>query len=123
MLELQQERLLEAYLAEIIALSEFERKHNALTRKKEALRIQRTQLETTVVQRIELSSVAAAIEEFCTQVRPVLDQATFAQRRQLVELLIDRVVVVEDQGEIRYVIPTQPEEPLLPFSQLCLDYR
>ena len=106
----------------IIALSEFERKRNELTRKKEALRIQRTQLETTVVQRIELSSVAAAIEEFCAQVRPVLEKATFAQRRQLVELPIDRVVIAEDRVESRYVTPTQPEGPLLPFSQLCIDY-
>lgn len=123
MLELQQERLLEAYLAEVIALPEFERKRNELTRRQEALRIQRMQLEMTVVQRIELSSVAASIEGFCAQVRPVLDNATFAQRRQLVELLIDRVVVTEDQVEIRYVIPTQPDAPHVPFCQLCLDYR
>jgi site-specific DNA recombinase len=123
MLELQQKRLLEAYLVEIIDLGEFERKHNELTRKLEALRIQCAQLKATAVQRIELSSLAASIEEFCTQIRPVLDKATFVQRRQLVELLIDRVVVTEDQIEIRYVIPTQPEGPHLPFSQLCIDYR
>jgi site-specific DNA recombinase len=40
-----------------------------------------------------------------------------------VELLIDRVVVTEDQVEIRYVIPTQPDAPHVPFCQLCLDYR
>jgi len=123
MLALQQERLMEAYLAEVITLSEFERKRNELTRKQEALKIQRAQLETTVVQRIELSSVADSIEEFCAQVRPVLENATFDQRRQLVELLIDRVIVAEDQVEIRYVIPTQPEGPHVPFSHLCTDYR
>jgi hypothetical protein len=32
--------------------------------------------------------------------------ATFEQRLQLVELLIDRVVVTSDQVEIRYAIPT-----------------
>jgi site-specific DNA recombinase len=123
MLELQQERLMEAYLAEVITLSEFERKRNELTRKQEALKIQRAQLEATVFQRIELSSVADSIEEFCAQVRPVLENATFDQRRQLVELLIDRVIVTEDQVEIRYVIPTQPEGPHVPFSQLCTDYQ
>jgi site-specific DNA recombinase len=123
MLELQQERLMEAYLAEVITLSEFERKRNELTRKQEALKIQRAQLEATIFQRIELSSVADSIEEFCAQVRPVLENATFDQRRQLVELLIDRVIVTDDQVEIRYVIPTQPEGPHVPFSQLCTDYQ
>ena len=114
---------LEAYLAEVIALSEFERKRDELSRKQQALRTQRTQLEATFVQRIELSGVAAAIEEFCTQVRPVLENATFDHRRHLVELLIGRVIVTEDQVEIRYVIPTQPDASHVPFSQLCTDYQ
>jgi site-specific DNA recombinase len=40
------------------------------------------------------------------QLRVGLHQASFQQRRQLVELLIDRVVVTDGQVEIRYVIPT-----------------
>jgi site-specific DNA recombinase len=40
------------------------------------------------------------------QLRVGLDQAGFEQRRQLVELLIDRVVVTDDQVEIRSAIPT-----------------
>ncbi len=35
-------------------------------------------------------------------------QASFEQRGQLVELLIDRVVVTDGQVEIRHVIPTTP---------------
>jgi site-specific DNA recombinase len=42
------------------------------------------------------------------QLRVGLDRAGFEQRRQLVELLIDRVVVTDSQVEIRYVIPTTP---------------
>jgi site-specific DNA recombinase len=121
-LERQQERLLEAYLAGVVTLPEFERKRQELAQKQEALRSQQTQLEATVTQRIELSHVAASIEAFCMQVRPVLKQATFAQRRQLVELLIDRVIVTDDKIEIRYVIPTQPDGPHVPFSHLRIDY-
>jgi site-specific DNA recombinase len=47
---------------------------------------------------------------------------TFAQRRQLVELLIDRVVVNDAQVEIRYVIPTGPKGETTPFCHLRLDY-
>lgn len=123
LLELQKKRLLEAYLAEVLPLPDFERKRSELVKKQEGLRLQRTQLEATITQRMELSNIAASIEAFCVQVYPVLDRATFAQRRQLVELLVDRVIVTEDQVEIRYVIPTQPEGPHIPFSHLRLDYR
>lgn len=123
LLELQKRRLLEAYLADVLPLPDFERKRRELVKKQEALHVQRTQLEATIDQRTELSNVAASIETFCMQVHPILDGATFAQRRQLVELLVDRVVVTEDEVEIRYVIPTQPQGPHTPFSHLRLDYR
>jgi len=122
-LEQQQERLLEAYLADVVALSEFERKRHELAKKQEALAVQRTQLEASVAERIELSEVTNSIEAFCAQVRPVLEQATFAQRRQLVELLIDRIIVTDGVVEIRYVVPTRPEGPHIPFSHLRTDYR
>jgi site-specific DNA recombinase len=37
-----------------------------------------------------------------------LDTATFERKRQLVELLIDRVVVTGDDVEIRYAFPIGP---------------
>jgi site-specific DNA recombinase len=122
-LERQYERLLEAYLADVVTLPELERKRRELTQKQQALTTQRTQLEATVDQRLELSQTAASIQAFCAQIRPTLDQANFAQRRQLVELLIDRVIVTDEQVEIRYVVPTRPEGPHVPFSHLRSDYR
>jgi site-specific DNA recombinase len=51
-----------------------------------------------------------------------LAQADFAQRRQLLELLIDRVVVTEDEVEIRYVVPLSPEGERRRFCHLRKDY-
>src|SRR5205814_8070228 len=48
--------------------------------------------------------------------------ATFAQRRQLAELLIDRVIVTDGEVEIRYVLPTSPDGPHRPFCQLRKDH-
>jgi len=39
-----------------------------------------------------------------------------------VELLIDRVVVTDDEVEIRYVIPTTPENEYVRFCHLRTDY-
>ncbi len=38
------------------------------------------------------------------------------------ELLIDRVIVSDDQVEIRYVLPTGPGGEQTPFCHLRLDY-
>jgi hypothetical protein len=56
------------------------------------------------------------------QLRVGLDQAGFEQRRQLVELLIDRVVVTDGQVEIRYVIPTTDHSTKTRFCHLRTDY-
>jgi site-specific DNA recombinase len=119
----QQERLLRAYLAGIVELAEFERKRKELTHKQEILNQQAAQLKATTVQRTELGENLTSIEAFCQQVRPRLEKTSFAQRRQLVELLIDRVIVTNEVVEIRYVIPTQPDGPHTPFCHLRTDYR
>ena len=121
-LERQRERLLEAYLAGVLELAELERKRTELAQRGESLEIQQQQLETQVHQRLKVSEVAASMEEFCAQVRQGLAQATFPQRRALVELLIDRVIVTEEEVEIRYVVPTSPKGPHSPFCHLRLDH-
>lgn len=122
-LEHYQERLLDAYLAKIIELPEFERKRKEISQKCDALQKQSQQLQTTSNQRMALAQVADSIETFCAKIRPMLEQTNFDQKRQLVELLIDHVVFTNSDVEIHYVIPTHPEGPLIPFSHLCLDYR
>ena len=62
------------------------------------------------------------MEAFCQRLQPTVDQLTFAQRRQLVELLIDRVIVNDTQVEIRSVVPTGPTGETTPFCHLRLDY-
>jgi len=62
-----------------------------------------------------------SVQGFCERVRQGLETATFAQRRQLVELLIDRVVVTDDEVVIRYVIPTSPRGEQTRFYQLRIN--
>ncbi len=122
-LERQQERLLTAYLGEIVQLPEFERKRRELDQKMTSLRAQHQQLEALAGQRRELQQIAASMETFCSQVRTGLEVATFEQKRRLMELLVDQVVVTDEEVEIRYVMPTSPNGARQPFCQLRLDYR
>ncbi|HEX9597112.1 MAG TPA: recombinase family protein [Anaerolineales bacterium] len=121
-LERQQARLLDAYLAEIIALEEFQRKRQELATTQAGLQHHLRQLDAQAHQQRSLAIYAAGIEDFCHRIQPTLHQLTFAQRRQLVELLVDRVIVDDGQVEIRYVIPTSPNGETLAFCHLRKDY-
>ena len=118
----QEERLLEAYLAEVIELAELERKRQDIVQKQNALHRQVGQLEAQIHKQIEISAIAPSIEKFCHRVQQGLDQATFAQKRELVELLIDCVIVDDAQVEIRYVIPTTQASTHTRFCHLRKDY-
>jgi hypothetical protein len=58
------------------------------------------------------------------QIWPVFSSTSsnFAQRRQLVELLVDRVLVTDGEVEIRYVIPLSPDGERTRFCHLRKDY-
>jgi site-specific DNA recombinase len=121
-LDRQQQRLLDAYLAEVIGLAELQRKREELDRRHAALTAQQRQLDAAAGQRLELRAVTDGIEAFCQATRASLATATVDQRRQLAELLIDRVIVTDSDVEIRYVLPTSPDGPHRPFCQLRKDH-
>jgi site-specific DNA recombinase len=121
-LERQQERLLEVYLAEIITQDEFERKRQELSQTRNGLQQQLKQLEHQAQKQVETLALANHIQEFCSRIQPTLSKLNFEQRRQLVELLIDRVIVDDEKVEIRYVIPTSPSGENTRFCHLRTDY-
>lgn len=118
----QIDRLTEAYLSEVIPLAEYQRRRQDLEQKQQALASQADQLSRQVDQQKELVGLTGAITDFCTRIQTGLDNATFEQKRQLVELLIDRVIVANGDVEIRYVIPTSPSSEHVRFCHLRSDY-
>jgi site-specific DNA recombinase len=116
------QRLLDAYLAGVLTLPVFERKQQELVRRQQALQSQQRQLDAVAQQHVTLSAVADSLEAFCAQVRDGLRATSFQQRRALVELLIDRVIVTDGDVEIRYVFPTTCHGPPIRFSHLRVDY-
>jgi len=116
------DRLTEAYLERIVTLEEYRRRRRELEERAEAIEAQMRQLEANIDRQGELTMLAQGIESFCQRVQQGLAQATFEQKRHLVELLIDRVIVTREEVEIRYVIPTSPRGEYSRFYQLRLDY-
>jgi site-specific DNA recombinase len=119
----QLERLTEAYLAGVVMLDEYRRRRADLERRQQQLEDQAQQLEAQADRQQELARLSNSIGEFCQRVQEGLAQASFEQRRSLVELLIDRVIVTDGDVEIRYVMPTNRTSEQVRFCHLRLDYR
>jgi site-specific DNA recombinase len=118
----QLDRLTEAYLNGVIPLVEYQRRRTDLEKKRQGLEDLEQQLDRQVDRTNELAGLAASIEEFCQRVQMSLENANFEQKRKLVELLIDRVVVKNSNVEIRYVIPTSSASERVRFCHLHKDY-
>ncbi len=121
-LEQQMERLTDAYLANVLQLEEYKRRRQELEQRLSVIAEQKRQLEANVGHHDQLAGMAQSIESFCQRVQQGLSEATFEQKRQLIELLIDRVVVTGEEVEIRYVIPTSSKGETTRFCHLRLDY-
>ena len=104
----QTERLTDAYLAAVLPLEEYQRRRLELEQRQQGIAEQARQLEGSRGRHEELAEMVQSMEAFCQRVQQGLTEATFEQKRHLIELLIDRVVVTDGEVEIRYVIPTAP---------------
>ena len=118
----QVERLTDAYLRAVLPLDEYERRRRDLEGRAQALDNQEELLRNDAERRHQLAGLAASLEAFRGRVQHGLATATFEQRRHLVLLLIDRVVVTDAEAEIRYVLPTSPESEHVRFCHLRKDY-
>jgi site-specific DNA recombinase len=118
----QLERLTDAYLMAIIPLAEYQRRRSELEQKSQVLEAQVKELGAQVDRQAELVQLGSSIEDFCRRIQAGLADATFEQKRTLVELLIDRVLVANGEVEIRYVVPTHPRSENIRFCHLRKDY-
>ena len=115
-------RLTEAYLGGVIPLPEYSRRRGELEAREASLTEQEARLAGESERLDEVLGLAKTLESFCERVSAGLESATFDQRRQVVELLVDRVVVTEDEVEIRYVLPTSARSEHVRFCHLRSDY-
>jgi site-specific DNA recombinase len=121
-LQQQVERLTEAYLGGVLALGEYERRRREIEERAEAFASQERELGQQVGRRHELAGMVSGVEDYCRRVGEGLAGASFEQKRRLVELLIDRVIVTEAEVEIRYVIPTSGSGEHARFCHLRTNY-
>lgn len=112
----------DAYLLEVIPLTEYQRRRQELEQKQQALKTQARQLQAQANRQMEITGLVTSVKAFCQRVQQGLDGTTFEQKRTLVKLLLDRVLVANGDVEIRYVIPTHPRSENIRFCHLRKDY-
>jgi site-specific DNA recombinase len=113
-LEHQVERLTEAYLAGVGPREEYQRRRYELEHRLESRAAQVRQLEASATKHVERAGIAPSMEAFCQRVSCGLEQADFEQKRQLIDRLSDRVVLTNEEVEIRSGIPTSPSSEQTP---------
>jgi site-specific DNA recombinase len=118
----QRQRLLEAYLAEVIDLACLQQQDQSLAGQEADLLAREREVAAQGERLVQVSAIAQSMTQVLKQLRVGLGPTSFEQRRQLVELLIDRVVVTDGQVEIRYVIPTSDHSTKTRFCHLRTDY-
>jgi site-specific DNA recombinase len=110
-LDREEQRLLDAYQAEAIDLAELKERRQQIAGRRQALSAQREQQARLRAERQTAREVWADVKAFCERVCSRLEDATLAERQQLLQLLIERVIVGEDTLEIRHVIPLRRLKP------------
>jgi site-specific DNA recombinase len=103
-------------------LAEYERRRRDAETRLQALDRQDHELARDAERQDETARMAAHAEAFCRRVCEGLANADFDQKRALLELLVDRVVVTDGNVEIRYVVPTGADGEREPFWRLRTDY-
>jgi len=122
-LQRQVERLTEAYLAGVMGLAEYQRRRCDLEQRQQTLAGQERQLKAQADRQAEITRLGVNVEQFCQRVSQGLEQASWEQKRQLIEWLVARVIVTNGEVEIRYVIPTSPTEEADRFCHLRSHHR
>lgn len=110
-LDREVQRLMDAYQTEAIDLTELQQRQRQIGARREVFQTQYDQHVQLRSQRQTARQVLRDVTDFCARIRTGLDQASFADKRRILELLIDRIIVGEDTLEIRHVIPLRGQDP------------
>src|SRR5215207_2126472 len=101
-------RLLDAYQAGAITLAELSERRQLLASERQALERQQEDQARLRQQRLRAEAVRMDLAAFCNRIHSRLDEATFADKQALLQLVIERIIVGNGRLEIRHVIPLRP---------------
>ena len=104
-LERQRERLLDAYQAEIISLSELQPRRQKLSAELQQIEQEAEQLAETQHQTMHWQQIIENAETFRQLLGENLERLSFEERQAVAHCLISKVVITGEQVDISYVLP------------------
>src|SRR3954468_2757000 len=104
-------RLLDAYEAGAVTLAELSERRRHLADERRALERQQQERDHLRRQRVQAEAVRTSLEAFCDRIHARLNEATFADKQAILQLVIERIIVGDGRLEIRHVIPLRPPQP------------
>ncbi len=103
----QLRRLVDAYQAGAIALADLETRQRPLNERMAELEWIAAQEQN---QRFTRADLKKRVEEFSRKVTARLEEMSFAERQELLRLVLDRVVITEARVELSFKIPLPAKE-------------
>jgi site-specific DNA recombinase len=110
--EKQDQRLLDAYQAEIIQLDELASRRQALAQHRLVLENRLSELEQLIQQQARQEALASEITAFCDNINSMLHSPTPEQKQHVLRLVVDHIFVGKEQLIIKHVIPSADDRRL-----------
>jgi site-specific DNA recombinase len=104
-------RLLEAYQAEVISLEELSGQRKALAEQRQLAEQQHEQRLRLREQQLQAQEVLVSLTAFTQRVGSRLHTTSIAERQAILQLVVERIIVHDDNLEIQHVIPLQGHTP------------
>lgn len=102
---LQVQRLIDAYQSGLIHKPELAQRRNKLEERIQSLEAQQREAERRREQENQQQKLAENVQGLCDALRRGIEDATFDDRRRVVRLLVEDVVVKENDVTLRHIIP------------------
>jgi len=104
----EEQRLLDAYQAGVLALPELAERRQQITARGQHLHQRRQDLARQQRDREQELRLLAGADTFCQSIQTALDAPSFQTQQQVLQLVVDRVVVDDAQFIVHHVVPTAP---------------
>lgn len=101
----EEQRLLDAYQAEVITLDELKQRRRQVAERHQVVRVQQEQQTKLRREAVQMHQLQVDVVTFCERIRCRLDGASVEEKQAILQLVVERVIVGEDTLEIRHVIP------------------
>jgi site-specific DNA recombinase len=102
------ERLIDAYQAGVIELSQLQERRKRNEEHGGLLQRRLNELEQQRREREQEIRLLQSLEQFCASVRDALVAPSFETKQKMLQLVVDRILVEDTKLTIRHLVPTGP---------------